>query len=811
MMSTLWQDLRYGLRMLWRSPGFTLVAVLALALGIGANSAIFSVVNAMLLRPLPYSEPERIVTVWETNPNLSSKFLRTHNEASPANFNDWRAQQTVFESISAFRWNTFNLTGTDTPEQLLGNRATASLFQTLGVKPRLGRTFTDEEDRDGAPRTVVLSYGLWQRRFGADPNIVGKQINLDTESHTVVGVMPPEFEFPNASVELWTPLALSAQDAARRGAHYLYTRARLKPGVTLEQAQSEMNAIAARLREQYPDTNADRDVRLVRTQDDTNEQLRPALLVLLAAVGFVLLIACANVANLSLARSTTRHKELAIRAALGASRLRMIRQMLTESVLLSMMGGVCGILLAMWGLDLVIASVPREYALYFHGWNQIKLDERVLGFTILVSVATGLLFGIVPALQATKTDLNESLKEGGRGSAIHVRRHFRNGLVVAEVALALVLLVGAGLMIKSFARLLDVQPGFDPHNVITMGLALPEARYAKPEQWADFYKQLLERLRAQPGVESASVINYLPMGGSGGTTTFIFEGRPAPPKGQYPETNFRLASPDYFHALRIPLLKGRAFTDQDVKGKPLVAVINETFARLYYRDEDPVGKRVLDPDGTNPTEIVGVVGDVKHWGLDDEPEAFLYMAHAQVPDPGMTIAVRSAVDPSSMAATVRRETQAMDRDLPVFDIKSLEQRLDESSSQRRLTVFLLGIFAAVALLLAAVGIYGVMAYSVTQRTHEIGIRMALGAQTGDVVRLVLSQGMLLALVGVCLGVGASLALTQLIKKMLFHVSASDPTTFALVSLALAGVALVACLVPARRATKVDPMVALRYE
>ena len=810
-MNTLWQDARYGMRMLRKSPGFTLVAIFALALGIGANSAIFSVVNAMMLRPLPYADPDRLVVVWETNPNLSSTFLRTHNEASPANFRDWREQNTVFESIGAYRWNTFNLTGTDSPEQLLGNRATASLFRTLGVKPLVGRTFTEEEDAAGAARTVVLSYGLWQRRFGGDPAVVGKQITLDAESHTVVGVMPQAFEFPNASVELWTPLALDARGAARRGAHYLYTRARLKPGVTIRQAQAEMNNIAAGLRRQYPDTNADRDVRIVPAHEDAVEFARGGLLVLLGAVGFVLLIACANVANLSLARATARHKELSIRAALGASRLRMIRQMLTESVLLSLAGGVFGVLLAMWGLDLLLASVPREFALNFHGWNRIKLDRFVLGFTVLISFATGLLFGIVPALHATKTDLNESLKEGARGSTGHARRHFRDGLVVAEVALALVLLVGAGLMLKSFVRLLDVKPGFDPKNVVTMGVSLPEARYQKPEQWADFYRRLVERLRAQPGVESASVINSLPMGGNGGTTTFVLEGRPAPPKGQYPEANFRLAGTDYFKTLRIPLLRGRVFTEQDAKGKPLVAVVSETFARVYYPNEDPVGRRVLDTDGTRPTEIVGVVGDVKHWGLDDEPEPYIYMAHAQSPDSGMTIAVRSAVDPAGMAAAVRRETQAMDRDLPVFDIKSLEQRLDESSSQRRLTVFLLGIFACVAVLLAAVGIYGVMAYSVTQRTHEIGIRMALGARTADVVRLVLRQGMTLAAVGVGVGVVASLALTKLIKAMLFRVSPSDPVTFAVVALSLAAVALLACYLPARRATRVDPMIALRYE
>jgi putative ABC transport system permease protein len=806
------QDVRYGLRVLLKSPGFTAVALVALALGIGANTAIFSVVNAMLLRPLPYADPDRIVTLWETNPNLTSKYLRTHNEASPANFNDWRAQQSVFSDVGAFRWSTFNLTDVDTPEQLRGNRATASLFRVLGVKPLLGRTFRDDEDAEGAPRVVVLSYGLWQRRFGGDPNIINRQISIDTESHTVVGVMPKEFEFPNASVEMWTPLALSKEDAARRGAHYLYTRARLKDGVTLDEARAQMGTIAARLRQQYPDTNSDRDVRLVRTQDDTNEQIRPALYVLFGAVGFVLLIACANVANLSLARSSARHKELAIRAALGAGRARMIRQMLTESVLLSTAGGVCGGLLAMWGLDLVTASVPREYALLFHGWNQISLDGRVLAFTLLVAVATGLLFGIAPALQATKTDLNEALKEGGgRGSASHARGRFRDALVVSEVALALVLLIGAGLMFKSFARMLTVDPGFDPRGVTTMGLGLSEAKYQKPEQWTRFYGQLLEKLRAEPGVESASVVNDIPMGGSGGTTSFVVEGRPAPPKGQYPEANFRIASPDYFKTLRIPLLEGRPFDERDTADRPLVAVVNETFARTFFDGEEAVGKRLRDPDGTHPVEIVGVVADVKHWGLDDEPEPYIYMAHAQSPDNVMTIAVRSSVDPPAMVAAVRRDVQSLDRDLPVFDIKSLAQRVEESGSQKRLIVFLLSVFAAVALLLASVGIYGVMAYSVAQRTHEIGIRMALGAQTRDVVRLVLRHGMLMALAGVSVGVLASLALTKLIKAMLFRVSPTDPATFALVAAALAAVALVACLVPARRATRVDPVIALRHE
>jgi putative ABC transport system permease protein len=809
-MRTFLNDVRYGLRMLSKSPGFTLIAVFALALGIGANSAIFSVVNAMLLRPLPFPEPDRLVVIWETNPNLGAN-LRLRNEASPANFKDWTTQSTSFENIAAFRWDDYNLTGDDNPEQLIGHPVTVNMFDTLKTRPLIGRTFLPDEGSAGASRVVVLSYKLWQRRFGAEPGIVNQNIMLNGESYTVVGVMPPDFAFPVAASELWVPLSFEGERMQSRQAHFLYTRARLKPGVTLAQAQTELDTIAARLRQQYPESNTDRGVRLVSLHEESVQQLKPALLALLGAVGFVLLIACANVANLMLARATARQREIAIRTALGASRWRVVRQLLTESVLLSLTGGALGILFAMWGVDLLLASVPKEFSLFFYGWNKIGLDKWVLAFTVGVSILTGIVFGLAPALQASKLDLNESLKEGGRTSGGSSRRGLRSALVVAEVALALVLLVGAGLMIKSFMRLLDVRPGFEPQNLLTMQLALPEARYANDAQVLAFYGQLEERLKAQPGVEGIGFINSLPMSGSGGTSTFVFEGRPAPPAGQYPEANYRIASLDYFSTMKIPLARGRNFNAQDRSDAPGVVIINETLARLYFQNEDPIGKRLLRPDGTNPREIIGVVGDVKHFGLEDEAEAYIYLPLAQNACGSLALALRSAVDPQQMAALVRREVSALDRDQPVVDIKNMEQRIAEMMSPRRLTVFLLGIFASVAMVLAAVGIYGVIAYSVTQRTHEFGIRLALGAQRGDIIRLVIGQGMWLVIIGLAVGLAGAFVVTRLLESLLFQVKPGDPLTFAAVAALLSTVALLACYIPARRATKVDPMIALRYE
>ncbi|HEY0380189.1 MAG TPA: ABC transporter permease [Pyrinomonadaceae bacterium] len=811
-MKSLLQDLRYGIRTLLKRPGFTVVAVLALALGIGANSAIFSVVNSVLLRPLPYKDPAQLVIVWETNPQLLSDYLKTHNEAAPGNFLDWQAQSKSFENLAAFTWQDFNLTGGDTPEQVIGNTVTPNMFATLGVRPILGRDFLAEEGQAGRDNVVILSHGLWQRRFGSSPNIVGQAISVNGRPSTVVGVMPEGFEFPRAACELWTPLAPGDNFKTNRRAHFLYTRARLKPGVTIAQAQAEMDTIAARLRQQYPDTNDQRGVRLASLSEESVAQIKPALLILLAAVGFVLLIACANVANLMLARAAARQKEIAIRTALGAGRLRIIRQLLTESVLLSLIGGVCGLLLALWGIDLLLASMPQQFALGIPGWNKIGLDYRVLGFTLLVSLLTGILFGLFPAWQASKYDLNEALKEGSKGSAGQGRKRFRNALIVSEVTLALVLLVGSGLMMRSLRRLMDVKPGFDPQNLTTLQLALPQAQYGQNEQLVAFYSELTRRIESLPGVEAAATIDMMPMGGSGGTTSFLVEGRPAPPPGQFPEANARTSSPGYFQTMRIPVVKGRDFSEHDTANTPLVVVINETMARKYWPNEDPLGKRLLDPQNrTPPAEVIGVVGDVKHFGLDDQAEEYIYTSSLQTPGNSMFLVVRTATDPLSMTATLRKEVQSLDKELPVFDVKPMEQRIIESTGARRLVMFLLGVFALVALALASVGIYGVMAYAVTQRTHEIGIRMALGASRGDILRLVVRQGMLLVLAGVVLGLLVSFAVTRFMSGLLFGVAPNDPATLFGVSLLLAAIAFIACLVPALRAMKVDPMVALRYE
>jgi putative ABC transport system permease protein len=806
------QDLRYGVRMLLKKPGFTVVAVLALALGIGANSAIFSVVNAVLLRSLPYKDPGRLVIVWETNPLLLSDYLKTHNEAAPANFLDWQTQNQVFENLAAFRWRDYSLTGGDAPEQVIGNSVTTNMFATLGVQPILGRDFLPEEGQAGKENVVILSHGLWQRRFGAAPDIIGQKISVNSRPFTVVGVMPQGFEFPRAAAEIWSPLAPDDDFKTNRRSHFLYTRARLKPGVTMEQAQAEMNIIASRLQQQYQDTNNQRGIRLASLSQESVAQIRPALLILLAAVGFVLLIACANVANLMLARAAARQKEIAIRTALGAGRLRIIRQLLTESVLLSLLGGACGLLLALWGIDLLLASMPRQFALGIPGWNKIGLDYRVLGFTLGVSLLTGILFGLFPAWQASKYDLNESLKEGGKSSASSSRKRFRNALIVSEVTLALVLLVGAGLMMRSLFRLMDVKPGFDAQNLTTLQIALPQSQYGKDEQRVAFFEELTRSIKTLPGVESAATIDMMPMGGSGGTTSFLVEGRPAPPQGQYPEANARTSSPGYFQTMRIPLLKGRDFSEHDTAQSPFVIVINETMARKYWPGADPIGQRLLDPaNRTPPAEVIGVVGDIKHFGLDDQAEEYIYTSSIQTPGNSMFVVARTATDPVSMTAALRREVRGLDKELPVFDIKSMNQRIIESTASRRLVMFLLSIFAVVALILASVGIYGVMAYAVTQRTHEIGIRMALGARRGDILQLVIRQGMLLVLFGVTLGLLVSFAVTRFMAGLLFGVKANDPLTLAGVSLLLAAIAFIACLIPARKATKVDPMVALRYE
>jgi len=813
-METLWQDLRYGLRMLLKRPGFTAVAIIALALGIGANTAIFSVVNAVLLRPLPFAAPERLMSVWETN---LQRGVNRNSVAYP-NFADWREQNHVFERMASYHDSDLMLTGVSEPARLQGAVVNADLFPLLGVSPSLGRAFLPDEDKPSeSGRVVVLSHRLWQQRFNADPHVLGQGVVLGGKNYTVIGVMPEAFQFPiqNEPVELWTTVAVDADGqepiTAQRGAHYMHVIARLKPGVTQAQAQAEMGAIAGRLEQQYPDSNLHRSVSVEPALESLVGDIRPALFILLGAVGCVLLIACANVANLLLARATTRHKEMAVRSALGASRWRVVRQLLTESVLLAIAGGALGLLVALWGTYLLVTlsrdDLPRA--------AQIGLDGRVLGFTLLVSIVTGIIFGLVPALHSSKIELTEALKEGGRSSTDGVRRNrLRGALVVAEVAIAMVLLVGAGLLVQSLRRLQQVDPGFNPHNVLTFSLGLPEVKYSSQQQ-IDFYRGLLARLGSLPGVQSASAVLPLPLSNDRVRVTFETEGRPMA-KGELPATEYRAVELDYFRTLGIPLRKGRDFTARDDKKASAVVIVNEAFAQKFFPGEDPLGKHIkpgLSTDETKPVmrEIVGVVGNVKHLSLNAEPDPESYIPEAQVPFDSMTIVIKTQTDPRRLIAAAQHEVRMLDKDLPVYNVKTLDEYLAASVAKPRLNTLLLAIFAGLALVLTAVGLYGVMAYSVMQRTHEIGIRMALGAERRDVIRLVIRQGMTLTLIGVAIGLGAAYALTRVMATLLYGVSATDPLTFIAVSLVLIGVALGACFVPARRATKVDPMVALRYE
>ena len=803
-MTTLIQDLRYGIRMLFKQPGFTIVAVLALTLGIGADSAIFSVVNAVLLRPLPYPDSERLVVLRERSPQIEGMSV-----AYP-NFIDWRDQNNAFENIGVFRRQSYNLTGSGEPERLIGWQLSADVFPALKVTPARGRLFTYDEDKPGANPVVVLSHGLWQRRFGGDPNILEQTMTLDGRSFSVIGVMPPGFQFSRPGAELWAPVGQVSKDPGweNRGNHPGLTGiARLKPGVTVDQAREDMEIVAANLEKQYPDSNTGNRVTITPALENVIRGIRPALLVLLGAVGFVLLIACANVANLLLARATARQKEIAIRTALGASRWRIVRQLLTESILLSLVGGALGLLLARLGVKLLVAispnSIPRS--------EEINLDSRVLAFTIGVSVLTGIIFGVVPALHASKPDLNETLKDAGRGST--GRRHLlRSGLVVSEVALTLVLLIGAGLMIRSFYRLQQVDPGFIHERLLTFNVSLPQKKYPENQQKISFYEQLADRLRGLPGVQAVGLSSGLPLGNNGWQTSFRVEGQPEPEPGKTPLTEAVVASPEYFQAMGLTVVRGRNFTEQDLKDGPHVTLIDEEFERRYWPGEEAVGKRIKTGRDDPPITVVGIVRRVKMDGLnEDSNRVQSYFPFRQMPFSGMTVVIKTSNDPIGLVSAVREQVLAIDPDQPVYNINTMEQLRSDSIAPDRLNLMLLACFAAVALILATVGIYGVMAYSVTQRTHEIGIRMALGARQSDVLGMVIRQGMKLAIGGLAIGlVGAWLA-TRAMTSLLFGVSATDPLTFAVISVVLIGVALGACFVPARRATKVDPMIALRYE
>jgi putative ABC transport system permease protein len=806
-MDTLSKDVRYGFRSLLKRPAFTIIAVITLALGIGANTAIFSTINALLLKPLPFPDPDRIVALWDRVPSRGVE----RNEVAVANYLDWRAQSKSFEHLGIYRWWSTNLTGGESPERVQGFQVTPNFLDIVGVKPILGRGFSAEENEPGKDTVALLAYNLWQRRFGGDPNIVNKIIATNGVQRIVIGVLPPGFNYPKGG-EIYAPLPFTPELSRSRGDHSYLGIARLKAGTTIQSAQAEMDIIAGQLEKQYPETNTGRGVVIYPILQDTVRMYATALWVMMAAVGFVLLIGCANVANLMLARAAGRQREIALRAALGASRLRIIRQLLTESVMLGIAGGTLGILVAYWSIDLIRTANPGEAARFAAGWSQLGINFPVLGFALLLSILSGVLFGLAPAWQLSKPDLNNALKEGSQQATSSSHR-LRGLLVVGEVALSLMLLVSAGLLIRSFLQLVKADPGFNSENLMTMNLVLPRAKYKEEPQRVAFYVDLVRRVGQLPGVTSAAVVNHLPLGGSNSSNSFLVEGIPEPPPGQEFDGRYRVCSPDYFQTMGIALLQGRFFTEQDRAGSTPVIIVNRTLARKYWPNTDPIGKRMRYTGSLeeNPwMQVVGVVQDVKHeMNLPVTPD--YYVPHAQDVWSSMVLVAKTKVDPASMAAPIREQVWAIDKDQPVFDVHTMEEVRAISLALHSFSSVMLSVFAGVALLLAAIGIYGVMAFTVTQRTHEIGIRMALGARAGDVLKLMLRNGMSQALLGVLVGLAGAYGLTRVLASLLFGVKPTDFVTFSIVTLGLLAVAFLACYIPARRATRVDPLVALRYE
>jgi predicted permease len=816
-MRTLWQDMRYGARMLFKQPVFTLIAVLTLALGIGANTAIFSIVNGLLLNPLPYRNADRLAIIWTHSPGANV----AQDWPSPGQFSALKSENSVFEQLALAQGSNVILSGNAEPERLGAVRASSAVFSLLGAQAMLGRVFLPEEDTPDKTLTVILSHGLWRRRFGGDPKVLGQTLTINGRGYTVVGVMPPDFALgyevmPTvgsvAQAELLLPLPLSVERMNNHGDENYNVLARLKPGATTAQAQAELNLAVRRMEQQFPG-NYPASRRFSFSIRPLLEQavgdVRLALYVLLGAVGCVLLIACANVANLLLARAATREREMAVRAAIGAGRWRVVRQLLTESVLLSVVGGALGLLLAVWGLALLRwlnpGDIPRLAA--------IRIDNRVMAFTTAVAALTGILFGLAPALRSSRVNLSETLKEGGR-SLVGGHHRLRNLLVVTEIALSLVLLIGAGLLIRSFLHVQQVEPGFAPQNVLSMRMSLVGPAYSDEARRVSFYQQLWERIRRLPGVEAAGGVSALPLTGGIGWGSVTIEGYNASSGQNMIQADMRSASVGYFETMKVPLIRGRFFADQDTKESQRVVIVDENMANTYWPNADPIGKRLKfgGADSDSPwMTVVGVVANVKHYALDTDSRVALYTSHLQGGAGSLSIAVRTTADPLGMAAAVTREARALDPNLPLYDVKTMEQWLSESLARRRFAMLMLGLFAVVAMLLAGVGIYGVMSYTVERRIREIGIRVALGAQTRDVLRLVVRQGMSLTGIGVTLGLTAAIAATRVMAGLLFGVRATDPLTFVLIALLLALVALAACWIPAWRATKVDPMVALRCE
>lgn len=805
------QDLRFGLRMLLKNPGFTLVAILTLALGIGANTTIFSMINSVLLSPLPYQESEKLVLISHRNARREGNF-----ELTPASYFDLRQQSKSFEQIATFVSHDFNLTGTGEPERLQGQVVSAALFTLLKVQPSIGRVFTGADDRDGAPRVVLLSHGLWQRRFGADVNIIGRTLTLDDQSYTVVGVMTPEFDFPAKRTELWAPLAFAANAANDRGSYYLSGIARLKSGVTITAAQNELDVIARNLTQAYPGTNTDLGFNIASLQESRVSGSRQTLFILLGAVAFVLLIACVNVANLLLARAAVREKELAIRSALGAGRQRLMRQLLTESTLLAVSGGTLGLLLAIWGIE-ALKRISPDGPDRIARLDEVRLDWRVLLFTLGVSCLTGVIFGLAPAWQISKPNLQHTLKESGSGFVSVRGQRLRGLLVVTEIAMSLVLLVGAGLLIRSFIRLQNVDLGFNPERLLTLGVERSESKTEDLTRRVSFYQEVIERMQALPGVQAAGVANAGPIVTPGVRRAIVIDDKPDPPPGQPQLVNYRIVSPGYFRTLDITLLKGRMLSVQDNTQTTEVSMINQAMARRYWGDEDPVGKRFkFLPRGSNAPwlTVAGVVGDVRQAGLNNAslPEMYIpfTQAHPNWARPRVLF-IRTDGEPRNLVAAVKNQIYALDKDQTISAVRSMDEIIARWLAPRRFNLLLIGVFAVIALVLANIGIYGVISYAVSQRTRDIGVRMALGAGRREIFKMIIGQGLVLTLLGVAIGLIASVALTRWLESLLFSVSPTDPSTFAGVALLLTLVALLACYLPSRRAARVDPMIALRHE
>jgi putative ABC transport system permease protein len=811
-MGTLWQDIRFGLRTLAKSPGFTAVAIVALAMGIGANTAIFSIADAFLLKPVNVPDPEHLVVLAEMAPGQT----KDTNSISGANYVDWKAQAKSFESLSAYMWDDVNLTSPGAlPEKVQGFTVSANLFEMCGEKPILGRTFSPEEDQPGHDGVVVLGQRLWERRFAGDPQIIGRELHIDGKPYTVIGVMRKGFDFPQTA-ELWLPMAFTPQQLQDRKNHFFLALGKLNPGATVVSANAEMKTIAKRLSDAYPDTNHNWSARVIPIRIfELGEDTIQYTVILLGAVGFLLLIVCANVANLQLVRGASRHKEMAIRVALGGSRWRLARQLLTESVLVATGGALLGLVMAKWAVSLVIAHMPAEVAKYIPGWYAIRLDSRAMLFTMIAGIVAGIVSGLLPAFQGARLDVNETLKEGGRSSSSARGRHvLRNGLVITQVALATILVVGSALLVRGFHTLLTYNQGFQPDTLLTMYMNLPDTRYTKPEQRNQFYSQVLEKMSTMPGVMGAAGTSWIPYGDGGGNAQFSIEGRPWQNASETPTVSNIAVSPNYLQMVHVPLIRGRELTDQDITDSQLVALISQSLAKRFWPSSDPIGQhiRIGGNDSKNKwMTVVGIVGDVKMDWSSTRPLYAIYRTYRQAPRGYFAMMLRSSGDPMSLAPAAAAAVTSIDSEMPLTDVLPMSKVISNNIIGIAYVSVMMGVIGVMALILAAVGVYGVMAFTVTERTYEIGVRMAFGAQTSDVMKIIIGRGLLLAGIGLGIGLPVTLGFTYVLREWIFGIGAADPVTFSVIGAALLSAALLACWIPARRATRVDPMIALRYE